>query len=139
MQVEGLEPPGLLFYRQRQTADQYLLGAVTERPVDRSPAVSFDNCAEAYDAGRSHIPSSDPDYAPKLDRDKDGIACDDPPPDFQAAPKPGATSTQATVGTQDELPKTGPAAELGIVGGGVLLLGLAAALIARRRRSRFVA
>lgn len=36
----------------------------------------FENCTEAFDAGVFNIRRSDASYQPKLDRDKDGIACE---------------------------------------------------------------
>jgi LPXTG-motif cell wall-anchored protein len=97
--------------------------------------MSFDNCTEAYAAGRSDIPKGDPDYAPKLDRDNDGYGCDNPPAGFQ--PRQGETQTGTKVqngaDTPDQLPKTGPAAELGLAGGAVLLLGVVAVALRRRR------
>ncbi|BDN85435.1 MULTISPECIES: excalibur calcium-binding domain-containing protein [Mycobacterium ulcerans group] len=39
-------------------------------------APQYQTCSEAYAAGRSNIPSSDPDYLPKLDRDQNGVACE---------------------------------------------------------------
>lgn len=107
--------------------------------------MSFDNCTQAYAAGRSNIPKSDPMYGKHLDRDNDGIGCDNPPPGFQTKPAtaPGDTSTgtqtETGAGTGTTLPKTGPAMDLGIGGGVVLLVGLAAAVIARRRKMRFTA
>jgi LPXTG-motif cell wall-anchored protein len=104
--------------------------------------MSFDNCTEAYQAGRSNIPAGDPDYAAKLDRDNDGVACDNPPADFKPAPQTGTgteTGTETGAGTGTQLPQTGPAAELGVTGGALLAVGVIAALIVRRRRTRFTA
>lgn len=39
-------------------------------------ALWFANCTEARAAGYSNIPRGQPGYAPKLDRDDDGIACE---------------------------------------------------------------
>jgi hypothetical protein len=39
-------------------------------------SVSFDNCTEARAAGYENIKRGEPGYAPKLDRDKDGVACE---------------------------------------------------------------
>jgi hypothetical protein len=36
----------------------------------------YRNCAEAHADGRYNIPSTDPAYSPKLDRDGDGFACE---------------------------------------------------------------
>lgn len=39
-------------------------------------AVSYANCAAARAAGAAPLHRGDPGYAPKLDRDKDGVACE---------------------------------------------------------------
>ena len=102
--------------------------------------MSFENCDAAYDAGRSNIPQGDPDYAKKLDRDNDGIACDNPPAGFKPAPATNTgTKTETGAGTGDNLPRTGSGMEAGVAGGGLLVLGLIAAVVLRRRRTRFVA
>lgn len=48
--------------------------------VSAAPAAEADppyaNCTEAPKDGRYNIPQGDPAYRPKLDRDKDGIACE---------------------------------------------------------------
>lgn len=44
-------------------------------PAPTSP-VSFTNCTQARAAGYSNIRRGEPGYAPKLDRDDDGIACE---------------------------------------------------------------
>lgn len=36
----------------------------------------YQNCADAAKDGRDNIPRGDPAYAPWLDADKDGIACE---------------------------------------------------------------
>jgi hypothetical protein len=36
----------------------------------------YKNCSQARADGRHDIPRGDPAYAPHLDRDNDGIACD---------------------------------------------------------------
>ena len=38
--------------------------------------ITFANCTEARAAGYENIKKGEPGYAPKLDRDKDGIACE---------------------------------------------------------------
>jgi hypothetical protein len=38
--------------------------------------ITFANCTEARAAGYEDIKKGEPGYAPKLDRDKDGIACE---------------------------------------------------------------
>ena len=46
------------------------------QPVAPAPAVSYANCTEARAAGAAPIRRGEPGYAPKLDRDGDGIACE---------------------------------------------------------------
>ena len=36
----------------------------------------YKNCSQARADGRADIPRGDPAYAPRLDRDNDGIACE---------------------------------------------------------------
>lgn len=76
--------------------------------------------------------------AKKLDRDNDGVACDNPPAGFEPAQQT-ETGTKVQAGGPAELPKTGTGAELGIGGGVLLALGVAAVLLVRRRRMRFAA
>ncbi|MEG3629740.1 excalibur calcium-binding domain-containing protein [Streptomyces poriticola] len=46
----------------------------------------FKNCTEAYENGVSNIPASDEEhYGKHLDRDNDGVGCDNPPADFVPA------------------------------------------------------
>jgi len=49
---------------------------VTPRVVAGPP---YRNCSEAHADGRYDIPSDDPAYEPKLDRDGDGYACEPKP------------------------------------------------------------
>ncbi len=99
--------------------------------------MTFDSCADAYTAGRANIPAGDPAYSRKLDRDGDGVACDQPPPGFRPAP---ASTGTAEVGTADggRLPTTGPG-EVTAAGGLLLAAGVAVMVVARRRRRRFQA
>jgi hypothetical protein len=46
--------------------------------VDDSEGVVYENCDAARAAGATNIPKSDPAYAPHLDGDGDGIACEEP-------------------------------------------------------------
>lgn len=41
-----------------------------------SPAVYYENCTEAREAGVTPIEEGEPGYAPHLDRDGDGVACE---------------------------------------------------------------
>jgi hypothetical protein len=36
----------------------------------------YKNCTDAHAHGRCNIPSDDPAYCPKQDRDNDGLACE---------------------------------------------------------------
>lgn len=55
-------------------------GAIIGLGVSVAPVAQADppyaNCTQAHKDGRYNIPKGDPGYAPKLDRDKDGIACE---------------------------------------------------------------
>ncbi|KAB1147341.1 excalibur calcium-binding domain-containing protein [Streptomyces luteolifulvus] len=44
------------------------------RPSEASPY--YENCAEARAAGAAPIYEGEPGYAPHLDRDGDGVACE---------------------------------------------------------------
>jgi hypothetical protein len=65
---------------------------MTAAPTAAPPApapVAFANCTQAAAAGVSLIPWGDPRYAPELDHDGDGIACDqhgDPPTRYVPPP-----------------------------------------------------
>lgn len=48
----------------------------TPAPQPAPAELNFSNCKEARAAGYSHIRRGEPGYAPHLDRDGDGIACD---------------------------------------------------------------
>jgi len=56
------------------------LGAIAVGTVVGGASASADppyaNCSDAHADGRYDIPRDDPGYAPKLDRDHDGIACE---------------------------------------------------------------
>jgi micrococcal nuclease len=41
--------------------------------------VYFKNCTEAWQAGAAPIYEGQPGYRPALDKDGDGMACDQPP------------------------------------------------------------
>lgn len=45
----------------------------------------FENCTEAYASGYSDIPKGDKHYGSHLDRDGDGLGCDNPPSGFVPA------------------------------------------------------
>ncbi|MEE2061421.1 excalibur calcium-binding domain-containing protein [Rhodococcus artemisiae] len=49
-------------------------------PTPRSaPSGGFKNCTEAWNAGAAPVYRDDPGYAPRLDRDNDGIGCERDP------------------------------------------------------------
>jgi hypothetical protein len=49
-------------------------------PAPRSaPSGGFKNCTEAWNAGAAPVYRDDPGYAPRLDRDSDGIGCENDP------------------------------------------------------------
>src|SRR4051812_31993632 len=50
-------------------------GAVKEAEAT-GKSVLFKNCKEAFAAGFHDMQRGQPGYAPKLDRDKDGVACE---------------------------------------------------------------
>lgn len=90
--------------------------------------------------GRSDIMAPDPAYAKKLDRDNDNVACErkDAPSWFKPDPHQTSTGTKVETGAPTPmLPQTGPAVQVGLAGGAILLLGLAGAMVARRRKVHF--
>lgn len=98
--------------------------------------MTFANCTEAYAAGVANIKVGNPAYALKLDRDHDGVGCEQPPAGFHARHSAGTkVESGASVGTQ--LPQTGPAGEIGVLGGLMLLVGVVSVALVRRRRVRF--
>nr|WP_116092552.1 excalibur calcium-binding domain-containing protein [Sphingomonas crusticola] len=53
--------------------------AIKEEPIAAQPtqqAVYYQNCSAARAAGAAPIRMGEPGYAPKLDRDGDGVACE---------------------------------------------------------------
>ncbi|MET8681438.1 excalibur calcium-binding domain-containing protein [Streptomyces sp. NPDC004647] len=112
----------------------------------------FKNCTAAYDAGYSNIESGDEHYGRHLDRDGDGIGCDQPPSDFVPAEdnnasdngkadeaKDSAAGTKNSAAQQDDtLAKTGgndATQYLAGAGAAVLLAGGGLLLALRRRRA----
>jgi len=49
---------------------------VAPDPVLPAPSLPFKNCTEAWAAGAAPVHRGDPGYAPRLDRDNDGIGCE---------------------------------------------------------------
>lgn len=65
--------------RQQQQSRSQPVAAPRQTAPSPQPAPSgpnFSNCKEARAAGYSHMRRGEPGYAPHLDRDGDGIACD---------------------------------------------------------------
>ncbi len=105
--------------------------------------MTYANCSAAYADGRADILIGDAAYAPKLDRDNDGVACEkaDAPAGFTPRSEPTPTpSTSATVQAQDSgrLPQTGPG-EVTAAGAFVVVMGAVVVVAFRRRRTRFTA
>ncbi|WP_033320884.1 LAETG motif-containing sortase-dependent surface protein [Streptomyces yerevanensis] len=110
----------------------------------------FKNCTEAYDNGYSNILEGDEHYAERLDRDKDGIGCDQPPAGFvpaedntgdedESAGADESNGTDDTAGDQGtDLAATGGSSATPYLAGGgaaVLLAGGGVLLAARKRRT----
>ncbi|MCZ4512107.1 excalibur calcium-binding domain-containing protein [Streptomyces sp. ActVer] len=103
----------------------------------------FKNCTEAYENGFSDIPRSDTQhYANDLDRDQDGIGCDQPPSDFvpaedQGKDDNGTEDTASDTGEKNtDLAETGGSGATAYIAGGgaaVLLAGGGVLFTVRRR------
>jgi beta-N-acetylhexosaminidase len=104
---------------------------LTAGPVAATPAVYYANCDQARAAGAAPIQRGEPGYRLGLDRDHDGIACEDTtgaPAGGTSNPSTAPTGGTAPVGDRQEsatLPNTGttvPVAPL-LAAAGVLVLG----------------
>ncbi|MFE7812412.1 LAETG motif-containing sortase-dependent surface protein [Streptomyces sp. NPDC057433] len=106
----------------------------------------FKNCPEAYAAGYANIPASSEHYGKHLDRDGDGIGCDNPPAGFVPAAdededtgtEAGAQNTGSDTGTGTDLAETGGSSATPYIAAGgaaVALAGGGVLFAARRRRS----
>ncbi|MCX4908846.1 LAETG motif-containing sortase-dependent surface protein [Streptomyces sp. NBC_00878] len=107
----------------------------------------FKNCTEAYENGYSDISKGDEHYADDLDRDQDGIGCDQPPADFvpaedQGTGDGGTEDTSSDDEGQDtgqkatDLAKTGGSGATPYIaaGGAVVLLAGGGVLFTVRKR-----
>ncbi|MFI9766023.1 LAETG motif-containing sortase-dependent surface protein [Streptomyces sp. NPDC052415] len=101
----------------------------------------FENCSEAYANGYANIAEGDEHYGSHLDRDADGIGCDQPPADFEPADDTAEdTADEAGADTADDtdLAATGGnGATPYLAGGGavVILAGGGVLMAVRRRRA----
>ncbi|SNX58287.1 LPXTG-motif cell wall-anchored protein [Streptomyces sp. TLI_55] len=96
----------------------------------------FENCTDAYAAGYANIPKDDEHYGPHLDRDGDGIGCDQPPADF--VPAADKTTGETTDKAGDDLAETGGTDTTPYLAAGsvvALVAGSGVLLVARRRRA----
>ncbi|MEV5155262.1 excalibur calcium-binding domain-containing protein [Streptomyces werraensis] len=122
------------------------LAAVPATAVAHDGAHPFENCTEAYDNGYSNIPEGDRHYGEHLDRDDDGIGCDQPPSDFvprdesdddaDAGAGAGGAKEENGGGGAD-LAETGGSDATPYIaagGGAVVLLGGGLMIAARKRR-----
>ena len=64
----------------KKKQEEAAAAAANQQQAQSQPAASselgFSNCKEARAAGYSHMRRGEPGYAPHLDRDGDGVACD---------------------------------------------------------------
>lgn len=115
------------------------LAALPSTAAAHDGAHPFKNCTEAYANGYSDIPSSNEHYGSHLDRDADGIGCDNPPADFvpaddEESSEAGAvternTTDLAETGGDDSTPYLAAGGATALLAGGGVLLAL------RRRRA----
>ncbi|MEU2897726.1 LAETG motif-containing sortase-dependent surface protein [Streptomyces sp. NPDC088106] len=119
------------------------LAAVPATAVAHDGNHPFKNCTEAYDNGYSNIAKGDDHYGKHLDRDNDGVGCDQPPAGFTPHEETaGDTGTEAEdTGAKErsgtDLAETGGSdATPYIAAGGaaVVLLGGGVMIAARKRR-----
>ena len=102
-------------------------GTTAPAPVARpaAPPVSYENCDAARAAGAAPIAQGQPGYRPELDRDSDGVACEDD----RTAGTPAAAGAVLTPSGRlaytgvTPLPLLLTGAALLLLGGGLLLAG----------------
>lgn len=98
----------------------------------------FENCTAAYKAGYSNIHKGDRRYGGHLDRDDDGVGCDNPPAGFVPAKDRGSEGgpSKDESGEDDGLAETGGSGSTPYIAGagGLVLLAGAGVLVATRRR-----
>ncbi|MER7573758.1 excalibur calcium-binding domain-containing protein [Streptomyces sp. NPDC126514] len=97
----------------------------------------FENCSEAYANGYANIAEGDEHYGSHLDRDADGIGCDQPPADFEPADDTADEAGSDTADDTDLAATGGNGATPYLAGGGavVILAGGGVLMAVRRRRA----
>ncbi|MCM3301589.1 LAETG motif-containing sortase-dependent surface protein [Streptomyces pseudogriseolus] len=122
------------------------LAAVPATAVAHSGSHPFENCTEAYENGYSNIPEGDEHYGEHLDRDGDGVGCDQPPADFvpheESDDEDGGAGAKAGGGEEEngggtDLAETGGSDTTPYIAAGgaaVVLLGGGLMIAARKRR-----
>lgn len=123
------------------------LAAVPATAVAHDGNHPFKNCTDAYNNGYSNITKGDDHYGKHLDRDNDGVGCDQPPADFKPHEETDAgndTGTEAEKSGGEE--QSGGGTDLAETGGSnatpyiaaggaaVVLLGGGVMIAARKRR-----
>ncbi|MEJ8669238.1 MULTISPECIES: excalibur calcium-binding domain-containing protein [unclassified Streptomyces] len=99
----------------------------------------FENCTEAYANGHSDIPKGDEHYGSHLDRDGDGLGCDNPPAGFVPADdKPDEAGAESGAENGTDLAATGgdDSTPYLAAGGAAALLAGGGVLVAARRLRR---
>lgn len=121
------------------------LAAVPATAVAHDGNHPFKNCADAYENGYSNITKGDDHYGKHLDRDNDGIGCDQPPAGFTPHEETGGDSAAEEEKTGGE-EQSGGGTDLAETGGSdttpyiaaggaaVVLLGGGLMIAARKRR-----
>ncbi|MGA5415998.1 LAETG motif-containing sortase-dependent surface protein [Streptomyces pseudogriseolus] len=121
------------------------LAAVPATAVAHSGSHPFENCTEAYENGYSSIPEGDKHYGEHLDRDGDGVGCDQPPADFvphEESDDDGGAGAGTGGGEEEngggtDLAETGGSDTTPYIAAGgaaVVLLGGGLMIAARKRR-----
>lgn len=95
----------------------------------------YSNCTELNQVHEFGVQAGHPDYRPSLDRDNDGVACEQQGKESQSAEAP-AVRVQTEAGNSTSLPQTGPG-EVTAIGALVIVFGAVVALAFRRRKVHF--
>lgn len=121
------------------------LAAVPATAVAHDGNHPFKNCTDAYDNGYSNISKGDDHYGKHLDRDNDGVGCDQPPADFtphqdddgDTGAEAEDTGSKEQSGGGTDLAETGGSDTTPYIAAGgaaVVLLGGGLMIAARKRR-----